>query len=560
MTGSSEVLYNGIVPPTPFPPVLEQPWSTDELPYYITDPPDVIRIDTGRQLFVDDFLIELMPGLKRTFYQPEPFEGNPVISPTDETIHMRVDNDGLLIQTQLACPFSDGVWWDTEFKKFRAWYLGGPNTLRLAESPDGIEWTRVGSDGIVMSIPRERDSGSVWIDASDPDPSRRYKMSFFAFEDKRNWLYTSPDGIHWPPVDQPFARSAYYSSNPDTPTGDRTTFFYNPFRGKWVWSLRDIRDRREYGGLQYHRMRRYLESDDLFEGASMLDESGYWLEADGQDLDEAGPPGRPQLTIPQVYNVDGFAYESVMIFGLTILSSNAWMNQTTGEAFPKRNEVYLGFSRDGFYATRASGDDRMPFVTIGTPETWNEGNVQTVGAGCIVTGEPAAEQLRFYFSGRRNWFTGEGALKRQGYLGFATLRRDGFASIDGGSIEGVLKTRPLQFDYPDGYLFVNAETLNGRLRVEVLDESGRPVPGFDRYRCLPFQVDSTRFMVRWEDGESLAAVSGTPFSLRFILESGKLFSFWVSPTRDGASEGYLGAGGPAYDGYRDASPPDTSGD
>ncbi|MGA7303285.1 MAG: T9SS type A sorting domain-containing protein, partial [Rhodothermales bacterium] len=155
--------------------------------------------------------------------------------------------------------------------------------------------------------------------------------------------------------------------------------------------------------------------------------------------------------------------------------------------------------------------------------------------------------------------TGDGALKRQGYLGFATLRRDGFASIDGGSIEGVLKTRPLQFDYPDGYLFVNAETLDGRLRVEVLDESGRQVPGLDRYQCLPFQVDSTRFMVRWEDGESLAAVSGTPFSLRFILESGKLFSFWVSPTRDGASEGYLGAGGPAYGGYRDASPPDTSG-
>jgi hypothetical protein len=37
-----------------------------------------------------------------------------------------------------------------------------------------------------------------------------------------------------------------------------------------------------------------------------------------------------------------------------------------------------------------------------------------------------------------------------------------------------------------------------------------------------------------------------------------LFSFWVSPTRAGASEGYLAAGGPGYQTYVDASPPDTS--
>ena len=37
-----------------------------------------------------------------------------------------------------------------------------------------------------------------------------------------------------------------------------------------------------------------------------------------------------------------------------------------------------------------------------------------------------------------------------------------------------------------------------------------------------------------------------------------MFSFWVSPTRAGASEGFLAAGGPAYETYIDASPPDTS--
>ncbi|HEY5564519.1 MAG TPA: hypothetical protein VIL33_02945, partial [Rhodothermia bacterium] len=554
----SEILYNGIVPPDPFPPVRDQPWSTDELPYYITNPPPVIRIDIGRQLFVDDFLIESMPRLTRTYHRPEPFEGNPLFSPSDEDFHIRIDNAGFTIMTKLAMPFSDGVWWDNQALKFRAWYLGGPNSLRLAESSDGVNWARIPAGGVVMSIPRERDSGTVWIDAADPDPGRRYKMSFFSFQDKRNWLYASADGVDWPDYNSPVARSSYYSSNPDAPTGDRTTFLYNPFRRKWVWSLRDLRDRRAYGGIEYHRMRRYWEGDDLFEASAFLEQSGFWIEADVQDLEGAGPPNRPQLTIPQVYNVDGFAYESIMIFGLTILSSNAWEDRIKGEAFDKRNEVYLAFSRDGFYMTRPSGDDRRPFVAIGEPDSWNEGNVQTVGAGCVITGEPESEILRFFYTGRKNDLLEDGALLRQGHLGCGMLRRDGFASIEAGVREGQLTTRPLRFDHADGFLFVNADTGDGNLRVEVLDEGGQVIPGFERDRCLPIQLDSTRHAVRWDEHESLEFLSRETFRLRFLLRSGSLFSFWVSPTRAGASEGYLAAGGPAYQTYVDASPPDTS--
>ena len=40
------------------------------------------------------------------------------------------------------------------------------------------------------------------------------------------WVDTSPDGIHWTLV----GRAG--------PSGDRSTFFYNPFRKRWVFSLR----------------------------------------------------------------------------------------------------------------------------------------------------------------------------------------------------------------------------------------------------------------------------------------------------------------------------------
>jgi hypothetical protein len=43
-------------------------------------PPDVIPIDVGRQLFVDDFLIEDTT-LARRFHRAEYYSGNPVLWP-----------------------------------------------------------------------------------------------------------------------------------------------------------------------------------------------------------------------------------------------------------------------------------------------------------------------------------------------------------------------------------------------------------------------------------------------------------------------------------------------
>jgi len=40
---------------------------------------------------------------------------------------------------------------------------------------------------------------------------------------------------------------------------------------------------------------------------------------------------------------------------------------------------------------------------------------------------------------------------------------------------------------------------------------------------------------------------------RFHLTKGSLYSFWVTPDEKGSSGGYVGAGGPGFDGVRDTS-------
>src|ERR1051326_2384220 len=65
-----EALYNGIHLPKAWPP-RDVKLTNEPIPEppYLVDPPSVIPVDVGRQLFVDDFLIE-QTDLKRTFHRP----------------------------------------------------------------------------------------------------------------------------------------------------------------------------------------------------------------------------------------------------------------------------------------------------------------------------------------------------------------------------------------------------------------------------------------------------------------------------------------------------------
>ena len=109
---SGEKLYNGIVLPDNWPPPDVDKDSVEPLAVpYLESPPDVTCIDVGRQLFVDDFLIESTT-LTRIFGKPRLHESSPVLQPeTDE--EMDCGN------CPMASPFNDGVWYDGEDDLFK---------------------------------------------------------------------------------------------------------------------------------------------------------------------------------------------------------------------------------------------------------------------------------------------------------------------------------------------------------------------------------------------------------------------------------------------------------
>src|SRR5207244_2948989 len=130
----AETLYNGIKLPTPWPPRWKELPVRLGDPPYLTAPPAVIPIDLGRQLFVDDFLIE-KTDLKRTFHAPKPHPDNPILKAEKEW-----EREG---KSPMAMVFSDGVWYDPADKLFKMWYMGGhARSVCLAYSEDGVRWRR----------------------------------------------------------------------------------------------------------------------------------------------------------------------------------------------------------------------------------------------------------------------------------------------------------------------------------------------------------------------------------------------------------------------------------
>jgi hypothetical protein len=214
-----------------------------------------------------------------------------------------------------------------------------------------------------------------------------------------------------------------------------------------------------------------------------------------------------------------------------------------GDGRPKPNDLSVGFSRDGFHWHRPH---REPFVPVSEQQgEWNYGNVQSAGGCCLVVGD----RLYFYVSGRTGIPASGSSASGASSTGLATLRRDGFVSMDAGEKEARITTRPVRFN--GKHLFVNVDAEQGELRAEVLDLDRKPIPPFTYENCIPIRQDTTIQQVDWKGAPDLSDFAGKPIRFRFYLRNGSMYSFWVSPDESGASYGYVAAGGPGFTETRD---------
>lgn len=500
-----EKLYNNIIMPENF-----DIADAENIPY-LKNPPDVIDISVGRQLFIDDFLIE-ETNLIPEYHKAKKYEGNPILYPKTPW-----ETDG----APAACPKSGGVWYDEDDKKFKMWYEATwLKNMCYAESADGINWIRpkLDSDGTNKILKYgdfeqdnfkeggigylRPDSTTVFIDYNCPK-SEKYKLFL------RNPGASMPgiaavssDGINF--------RDFRLTEN----IFDRSTVFYNPFRKKWVYSIRSAWD---------GRTRDYRECDNYLDGASWSEsECHKWMKSDSLD--------RPNPYIgmkPQLYNVDCVGYESIML-GMFQILYGPENDICEANGVPKITELIPMYSRDGYHFSRPC---RESIINASMHEgAWDRGYIQSVGGVLIIHGD----ELWIYYTG----FAGDkkyrelpwtiNGLYRNGATGIAKLRRDGFVSVNG---DGTLLTRQITIAGKEAF-FVNAE---GKVSVEIISSDGKTTLA----KSGTFDGNSTKAFLCF-DNLDIKNLNTKVFRLKFNV-SGKLYSFGFAD-KNGNAGGARAAG------------------
>jgi len=500
-----EKLYNNIILSDNFASVIS---DAENVPY-LKNPPEVIDVTVGRQLFVDDFLID-STALVSEYHKAVKFDGNPVLKPETELE---------IAQSPVACPKSGGVWFDEDDRVFKMWYEAGwLRHMCYAESKDGVNWIRpeldircgtnliLDYDGyekdryFVNSSYLRPDSTTVFIDYSAPK-SEKYKLFLRNPGGKSpGFAAVSADGIHFTDfreTDRIF---------------DRSTMFYNPFRRKWVYSIRDSWAD-DNDPKKWYRARNYRECDNYLDGAAWTDADVHrWMCTDELDLPN------PYIGMkPQLYNVDCVGYESIMLGMFQIMYGPA--NEICeARGVPKITELIPMYSRDGYNFSRPCRDSIINASMY--KGAWDRGYVQSVGGVTVINGD----ELWIYYIGfggdekyaGLHW--SENGIYRNGATGIAKLRRDGFVSMNG---DGTLVTRKLTVSGKSA-LCVNAV---GKVSAEILDAEGHSIAVSSE-----FLGDSTKAALAFDEFD-VSSLNGSVFRLKFNV-CGKLYSFGFVDERD----------------------------
>lgn len=172
-------------------------------------------------------------------------------------------------------------------------------------------------------------------------------------------------------------------------------------------------------------------------------------------------------------------------------------------------DVMLMSSRDGTTYDRTFMD---AFVRPGMERGAWHARSQFASMGIVPTGDG---EMSFYVS--TNYAIPSHHIRRY------SLRTDGFASIHAGYAGGTMTTKPIRFS--GGKLVLNYWTsAAGSIRVELLDEAGKVIPGYAAGDCPKIIGNEIRRIVSWGGRDKLGDLVGKTLRMRFRLMDADLYS------------------------------------
>lgn len=421
---------------------------------------------------------------------------------------------------------------------FRLWYgalfktgLPSEGAFRLcyAESEDGLHWT-VPSLGLVPFegstannivaplLERQSQQGATVYRDDRAPAAERYKLwtKFRPTDDEmaqgvRAGLYAmySDDGLRW----------HIYPGQPNPPQQQCDTqnmFFWDDSIEQYVGytRTRETQQREEAataGRGRYRAVGRLTSPDFHTWSATQI-----VLQADELDLNSPGPvarlPGEPVLDF---YTSGAMKYPWAQ--HAYLMFPSVFYHWQGGNSQPALMDIQIMTSHDGIVWRREG--NRQPFIRLGA-----DGSIAT---GMLFANPwliPVGDELWLYYMGTNRNHTDEGVGPIRSALFRATIRRDGFISMDAGYQGGELTTRAITFQ--GNRLEVNLDgSAGGWLRAELQDGMGHPLPGYTLADADVTSGNAIRKPLTWHGGQGgLADIVG-PVKIRFVMRDMKLYAF-----------------------------------
>jgi len=456
-------------------------------------PSSPIAIGTQLEPFFDDSLLERLDGAQLRLHAPVRRE---VVLQTDQPFessvsgyyHLLRDGDRIRLYYRGYYPTNTGTR-----------DLSIEQTTNLAESADGIHFTRP-ELGIVEFNGSKRnnivlqgtDSHNLFV-FRDENPTckrdERYKAVGGPWE--KLFGLVSPDGLHWQRIQEtPLDVKGVFDS--------LNVVFWDPLKDCYRMFARYWEKR---GAINYRAIQS-CESKDFI----------HWTEpqphqyAAGVPLDQFYTnatircPGAEHLLL---------SFPKRFIPDRTKIPEDS--QKTAGMLYPGKSlsEAVFMTSRDGVHWQRPF---REAWVRPGPDErNWtHRSNMPAVGIFELTPGE-----WSLYIGEHYGWPTNR--VRR------VTVRRHGFASLNGNAVGGTALTKPIVFSGKN--LVLNyASSAAGSVRVELQDEAGKPLDGFALADMEPLFGDELTAVVAWKNNRVLAALAGLPVRLRFELTDTDLYS------------------------------------
>jgi len=460
-----------------------------------------------RELFLDDYRIEKTIDVQRVVHPGQ--KSKPLINPTEPWEGNSVYIYGTVLRDE---PAGSG---------YRMWYtsyLDENYFLCYATSKDGVNWAKpklglIDFKGSKQNNICKLGGGTLVYDPVDKDSGKRYKLMIFdGSKEKFGYgVHFSADGLNW----------TAYSGNPVLDYGDVSNVAYDKEKRLFIASTKQrmlISNTSVTPGKNDRQAFISVSTDFIKWSAPAAPDSKWTLAVEGDPADDMLVRSKGGIEA-NIYGMSIYPYESIYIGTPWVFDINTYDTGEFAVTGDGKIQPQIAASRDLRHWSRPNRD---PLIPVGKAGSWDDGTLYTSS-----TLQVSDKNMSIYYGAMNLPHGGNAAGMTQfARIAKAEWRRDGFVSFyNGGDDTGIITTKTITFD--GNQLKINTKlNSGGTLKVEILDNTGKPIDGYRVSQAKDITNDQFAKTVTWENGNSLTKLAGKEIKLRFYLDGGDLYSYW----------------------------------